>query len=264
LVEPEPRLVARQLAEDWEDKLTAQRHLPEAYEPFVQAQPRPLSRTEREAIEQLAPNIPALGHAPTTTMAERQEMVRQIIQWVVVAGEGTSERLQITIAWVGGGTTTGLTTRTMSRLEHWSDYPRLCERIRTLAHAGHSAVQITACLAQEGFRSPKQAKPFGRQSVVELMRRLAVHHPRRRRRPQRSQAEWWWSDLEQALGGSNSTLHRWRQCGWLEARWHPQSKRWVARADEAELARLKQRCARPVGDASRKMWLDAQPSPPTA
>jgi hypothetical protein len=72
------------------------------YERFVQAQPRPLSRTEREAIEQLAHYIPALWHAPTTTMAERKEIVRQIIQRVMVAGEGTSERLQTTIEWVGG------------------------------------------------------------------------------------------------------------------------------------------------------------------
>ena len=69
LLEPEHRLVARQLAKDWEDKLMAQRQLQEEYERFVQAQPRSLSRTEREAIEPLAQNSPALGHAPTTTMA---------------------------------------------------------------------------------------------------------------------------------------------------------------------------------------------------
>jgi hypothetical protein len=161
-------------------------------------------------------------------------------------------------------TTTGHTTSPLSRLEHLSNYPRLYERIQIVAHAGYSTVQITACLAQAGFRSPKQAKPFGRQSVVELMRRLAVHHPRSRHRLQLSRYEWWLSDLEQALGVSNSTLHRWRQCGWLEARWHPQSKRWVARADEAQLELLKQRCARLAGDASRKMWLDAQTAPPTA
>jgi hypothetical protein len=263
LVEPEHRLVARQHAKDWEDKLTAQRQLQEEYERFMQVQPQPLSAAERAAIAQLAHNIPALWHAPTTTMAERKEIIRQIVQRVMVAGEGTSERLQITIEWVGGGTTTGLTTRPISRLEHMSDYPRLCERIRTLAHAGYSAVRITACLAQEGFRSPKQAKPFSRQAVVELMRRLAVHQPRRRHRPQLSHHEWWLSDLEPALGISNSTLHRWRQCGWREARWHPQSKRWVARADEAEFEQLKQRCARPAGYESRKMWLNAQTSPPT-
>lgn len=118
LVEPEHRLVARQLAQEWEAKLTAQRHLQEEYERFVQAPPRSLSAAERTAIVQLAHNIPALWHAPTTTLAERKEMVRQIIRRVMVAGEGRSERLQITIEWVGGGTTAGVITRPMSRIEH--------------------------------------------------------------------------------------------------------------------------------------------------
>ena len=69
--------------------------------------PNSLSAAEREAIAQLAHNIPALWHAATTTMAERKEIVRQIIHRVMVAGEGTSERLQITIEWVGGGAPPG-------------------------------------------------------------------------------------------------------------------------------------------------------------
>jgi hypothetical protein len=69
-------------------------------------------------------------------MAERTEIVRQLIQRVIVAGEGRSERLQITLEWIGGGTTAGVITRPISRIEHLSDYPRLCERIRALAQAG--------------------------------------------------------------------------------------------------------------------------------
>jgi DNA invertase Pin-like site-specific DNA recombinase len=261
-IEPEHRLVARQLAKDWEEKLTAYRQLQEEYERFVQAQPQSLSGAEREAIAQLAHNIPALWHAATTTMAERKEIVRQIIHRVIVAGEGTSERLQITIEWVGRGVTAGIITRPISRIEHLSYYPLLCERIKTLAQAGYSTVQITACLAQEGFHSPKQAKPFSRQSVIELMRRLEVHQPHRRRRPALHEHEWWLSDLESELRIVNSTLHQWRKRGWLQARWHEQSKRWVAWADAAELQRLKQRSARPAGYESRQRWLDAQPSQP--
>ena len=126
----------------------------------------------------------------------RINSVNSHIQRVIVAGEGRSERLQITIAWIGGGSTAGVITRPISRIEHLSDYPRLCERIRALAQAGSSTVQMTACLAQEGFHAPKQATPFSRQSVVELMRRLGVHHPRRRRRPPLRDHEWWLSDLE--------------------------------------------------------------------
>jgi hypothetical protein len=70
--------------------------------------------------------------------------------------------------------------------------------------------------------------------------------------------EWWLSDLEREVGKSNSTLHQWRKRGWLHARWHAHSKRWVAWADEAELQRLKERGALPAGEVNRQMWLDAQ------
>jgi hypothetical protein len=68
----------------------------------VQAQPQPLTAAERAAIEPLAPNIPALWPAATTTMAERKAMIRQLLPRVIVAGEGVRARLQITIEWVGG------------------------------------------------------------------------------------------------------------------------------------------------------------------
>jgi hypothetical protein len=110
-------------------------------------------------------------------------MVRQIRPRVMVAGEGMRERLQLTIEWVGGGTTAGVTPRPLSRIEHLSSDPLLRERIQTLAQQGDSTPQITACLAHEGFHSRKYARPFSRQSVIELMRRLGVQQAPRRRRP---------------------------------------------------------------------------------
>jgi hypothetical protein len=263
LVEPEHRLVARQLAKEWEDKLTAQRQLQEDYQRFLQTQPQPLTRAERETIAKLAQNIPSLWHAPTTTMAERKDIVRQIIQRVIVAGEGLSERVQITIEWAGGETTSGIARRPISRIENLSYYPLLCERIRSLAKRGYGSARITACLAREGFHSPKYARPFSRQSVIELMRRLDVHQPHRRRRPSLNKHEWWLSDLQCELGRSNSTLHVWRKRGWIQARRHDHGRRWVAWADKAELERLTQRCAVPAGHESHNMWLDTQPPRPT-
>jgi transposase-like protein len=148
----------------------------------------------------------------------------------------------------------------MSHIAHLSDYPRLCERIQTLVREGYNITHITALLAHEGFRSPTHARPFSRQSVIELMRRLGVHQPRRHRRPPLQAHEWWLSDLERELGKSNSTLHQWRKRGWLHARGHDQGKRWVVWANAAELRRLKQRSALPAGEVSRQMWLDAQRS----
>lgn len=101
-VEPENRLVARTLEQQWEAKLAAQQQLEEAYHRFRQEHPRPLSEAERTAIRQLAADIPALWSAATTTAADRQELLRQVVDRVVIAAAGKSEQVHVTIRWMGG------------------------------------------------------------------------------------------------------------------------------------------------------------------
>ena len=264
LVEPEHRLVARQLAKDWDDKLAAQRQVQEEYERFLHSQARVLSAAERVAIAQLAQNIPALWYAPTTTIIDRKEMMRQIIERVIVQGEGDSERLHITIEWIGGGVTAGVTTRPVQRTEDLSYYPQLCERLRTLAAAGYSTVKITAALAQEGFRSPRQDRALNRQTIIELMRRLGIRQPDRQPRPRLGAHEWRLSELEQELGRTNSTLHVWRKQGWLKGHWSASEHCWVVWADAAELERLKARSAQSAAEVTHQRWLDDQAAQQTA
>lgn len=260
LVEPENRLVARQLAKDWEDRLTAHRQLQEDYQRFLQTQPQVLSPAEREAIEQLAHNIPALWQADTTTRADRKEIVRQIIQRVVVRPEGKSERVQVTIEWFGGGTTSGMVVRPINRVENLSRYAELCERLETLSAQGCRTSEITHVLTQEGFRSPRHAKPLTQRTVRDLRQRLGLRPSRPRPRPPLAQHEWWFSDLAKALRLSVSTLHLWRKRGWLQTRWHEQSRKWIALVDVADFERLEQRSKRSVGEVNRQRWLDTQPS----
>ncbi|MDH3602756.1 MAG: recombinase family protein [Candidatus Tectomicrobia bacterium] len=261
LIEPENRLVARQLATEWEERLTAHRQLQEDHQRFLHTQPQVLLPAEREAIEQLAHDIPALWQAETTTMADRKEIVRQIIQRVMVNPEGKSERVQVTIEWFGGDTTSGLVIRPINRLENLSRYTELCDRIATLSDQGYRTSEMIHLLTQEGFRSPRHAKPFTPQTVRQLKQRLGLRPSRPRPRPPLDQHEWWFSELAQILRISVSTLHLWRKRGKLQVRWHEQSRKWVALADSAELNRLEQRCKRSVGEANRQRWLDAQPFP---
>ena len=216
---------------------------------------------ERDAIEQLAHDIPALWQAATTTMADRKEIVRQIIQRVVVNPEGKSERVQVTIEWFGGDTTSGLVIRPINRLDNLRRYAELCERIHTLSAQGCRTSEITHLLAQEGFRSPRHAKPFPAEMVRQLTQRLGLRSSCPRPRPPLDQHEWWMTELAKELGISVSTLHLWRKRGELQARWHDQSRKWVAIADTAELNSLAQRCKQSVGEAHRQRWLNAQSVP---
>jgi hypothetical protein len=191
-------------------------------------------------------------------MADRKELVRPVIQQVVVTPEGKSERVQVTIEWFGGDRTSGIAIRPINRLENLSRYAELCERMHTLSAQGCRTSEIPHSLAQEGFRSPRQAKPFTQRTVRELRQCLGLRQSRPRPRPPLAQHEWWLSELAKTLRISVATLHLWHKRGGLQARWHEQSRRWVALADVAELERLEQRCKRSVGEVNRQRWLDAQ------
>ncbi|MCW2239271.1 zinc ribbon domain-containing protein [Azospirillum canadense] len=90
-VEPENRLVARTLERQWEEALATEQRLTADYESFQRRAPRRLTAAEQDAIRRLAADIPALWRAPTTTVVERQELVRLVLERIVVTVAGTTE-----------------------------------------------------------------------------------------------------------------------------------------------------------------------------
>ena len=62
-MEPENRLVARELERRWEAELKEQRQLEAEYEQFRRTQPLELSAEERARILALARDLPAIWHA---------------------------------------------------------------------------------------------------------------------------------------------------------------------------------------------------------
>jgi DNA invertase Pin-like site-specific DNA recombinase len=264
LAEPEHRLVARHLEREWEAKLAARERLEEDFARFLQASPRLLSDAEREGIRRLAADVPALWAAPTTTAAERKEIVRLLVERVVVAVDGVSERVRVTIHWIGGSQTAGELVRPVARLTQLSTYPRLCERIRTLASEGRSAVAIAAQLNADGFRPPKRRERFGRQGVNQLMHRLGLFPPHARGQPRDGLApdEWWLPDLARTLEMPKVTLYSWVRRGWARARQQAVPPRpWILWADAAEVERLRELHRRPTGDDRRRQWVDEESSP---
>jgi len=258
-VEPENRLVARQLETEWEERLKAQRKLDEEYERFKRHQPRVLSELEREAIRRLAADIPALWAAPTTTLAERKQILRQIIDCVRMDAQGGSERVKVVIEWASGQRTQGELVRPVRRLEQLSYYPQLRERVSTLVTEGKPAQEIADILNAEGFRPPKRREHFGRQGVRDLIERLGLRQVRVRLASREGLAddEWWLPDLAAALPLPMVTLYNWLQRGWLQARREGQApRRWIIRADAKDLERLRELHRRPQGYYTRRLWVE--------
>lgn len=256
-VEPENRLVARSVERAWEEMLVAQQQLHEAYHRFASQQPRALTAQQRDAIRRLAADIPGLWTAPTTTVADRKEIIRQVVERVVVDAQGRSERVRVRIDWVGGGYTEGEMVRDIAKLSDLSYYPQLCERIRALTQQGCSAPVIAEQLNDEGYRPARQDACFGLAQVTDVQRRLGIRvcRPRVWDRQGLGPEEWWSSDLAEQLKLSRSSLHRWIQVGWVRARQEDgRLRRWIVWADDAELVRLEQLGQRSLAEEARRRW----------
>lgn len=259
LVEPENRLVARQLEREWEEKLAEQKQLVAQYERLGQQQPRLLSQAEREAIRQLAQDIPALWYDPKTTDAERKEILRQVIETIHILVIEDTERVQVEIHWAGGHQSQLETIRPVARLEQLSYYPALCDRIEQLSAQNLNAQQIATTLNQEGWRPPKRRQTFGRQGVLELMKRLQVgaRCQQTRQLPPLRSHEWWLPDLARELAMPDITLYNWLRRGWVQGYRHSDdANRWVVWADEQELTRLRQKRAAPPGRFNHDHWIE--------
>jgi DNA invertase Pin-like site-specific DNA recombinase len=262
-VEPEHRLVVRTLERQWEAKLVAQQQLEEAYHRFQQEQPRTLSGAERAAIRRLATDIPALWTASTTTPADRQELIRQIVDAVVVAAEGKSERVQVTIRWIGGGQTVGTVIRPIRHASDLSTYAAMCEQVRTWTGERLPAASIAERLNAAGYR-PARGGAFGVQAVHELQRPLQLTgiRPQARSRTKLSPEEWWSADLAQTIGLPKGSLQHWIRRGWVRARQEPTGlRRWIVWADAAEQDRLRRLQQRSVADGIRQRWLQREEAP---
>ena len=155
-VEPENRLVGRELERRWEEALHEQRRLEEEYDRFARAQPATLSAAEREQIRSLAQAIPALWQAVTTTPADRQRLVRFLIERIELLVHGDTDQVEITIHWTGGFVSQHSLVRAVQRYDQLADYGRLRARIEELRAQGQTMAQVAQCLNQEGFHPPKQ------------------------------------------------------------------------------------------------------------
>ena len=254
--EPENRLVARTLERRWDEALQEVRRLEEEYARFRQAQPTTLSRTEVDQIRALARDLPALWHAPTTTPADRQRIIRFLVERVEVAVEGVSDRVRVTIAWAGGQQTRHETTRPVGRYEQTADFDRLMARVRELRATGLSFAAIAERLNAEGYHPPKCAERFHKDIVNRLLgRRAPGGLPRNVDRSALGRDEWFVIDLAKRLGIGKNTLHAWLQRGWVRHRRLPGYRgRCICWADAGELKRLGR-----LVQAPRGWWAPAPP-----
>jgi hypothetical protein len=242
-VEPENRLVARELERRWEQALSEQRELREEYDRFAARTPRELTDADRRQVEALAASVPELWHDPSTPVQDRQTIIRSLVERITVAVRGRTERVDVTIRWFGGCETRHEVCRPVQKYEQLSNYQLLHARLVELWKAGATAEAIAERLNVEGFRSPHGPACFDRHVVHQLLAREGLSRPSTNRRPDRgdlSPHEWRLDELARELRMPERTLRHWQSRGWVLG-WKSSDATgcWVCWADDQELDRLR-------------------------
>src|SRR5262249_26440114 len=219
----------------WEEALASEEQLKADYRRFLASQPVTLSASEREAMRRLASDLPALWHAETTTAADRQAIIRQLVERVVVTVQGESEQVDLEVHWIGGYRTQTRRRRPVARLDQLSDYPALLARAAALQQQGWRPGAIAQALNAERWRPAKRRQTFTAEMIRSLLVRQGLSVSKARPRSVIHEAdEWTLPALAYTLAMPHPTLYAWRRKGHLQARHDQCSGQWLIRADAHE------------------------------
>jgi len=105
-VDPENRLVARGLEREWEQQLSALAAAEAELLRREQRRPRNLSSEERALIQQYGRQLGHVWSAPTTTDRDRKELLRTLLEEVMLDVKRAEGQAHLTLRWRGGAITT--------------------------------------------------------------------------------------------------------------------------------------------------------------
>jgi len=136
-VEPENRLVARTLETDWENKLQEQKAAEAELARKEQEQRLQLTEEQREQIRALGSDLKRVWDAPTTTDRDRKDLLRSLLEEVRINVLPEESKAHLMLRWK---------TSAVSELD-------------------------------VVWRVPRQAPNRTDEETIDLLRRLAAHHP---------------------------------------------------------------------------------------
>ncbi|HKE28350.1 MAG TPA: recombinase family protein [Bryobacteraceae bacterium] len=104
-IEPENRLVARTLENEWEQRLRDLAAVEAELRQREQEHPRVLSPEEKDRLRALGSDLQKVWTAPTTTDRDRKELLRTLLEEVMVTVDRPQHRAHLTLRWRGGALT---------------------------------------------------------------------------------------------------------------------------------------------------------------
>jgi DNA invertase Pin-like site-specific DNA recombinase len=172
-VEPENRLVARSLERQWEDKLRQSEGIEHAYERWRSEQAVLITDADRNELEALADGVPKIWNAPTTTAADRKQILRILIRNVTLDQKRDRGLVWIKVVWQTGATSEHYVRRSVQSYRQHADLGRLRQRIDELNAERKMDAEIATILNREGF-VPARGTSFSSESIFCLRKQWNI------------------------------------------------------------------------------------------
>jgi DNA invertase Pin-like site-specific DNA recombinase len=102
VVDPDNRLVARGLEREWEESLSALEAAKAELARRERERPCVISQDERDRLLALGPDLATVWHTASTTPRDRKELLRTLMEEVVIKVERDKAIAHLTLRWKGG------------------------------------------------------------------------------------------------------------------------------------------------------------------
>ena len=234
-VEPENRLVARNLERDWEQRLAALRQAEADLAAQRSRRPAVLSADEAAWLSRAGADLHAIFDAATTTARERKQLLRLLVTEVVITVDRAAGRADGRIIWEGGTTTDIAITLPRRGFDNARrTETETVELIRRLA-AHYDDATVARLLARQD-RTTATGLAFTAERVNTVRRQYAIPACRRDDAVTGSGHDDDMVSVSEAqglLGASRATLYRWLADGFIVGEQVAPGAPWRIKVDAA-------------------------------
>jgi excisionase family DNA binding protein len=231
--EPENRLVARSLERAYEDALGDVERQRVALAELDRHRPAPLTEPERLALRRLAGELPRVWSAASTTDRDRKELLRALLDDVVLSIDRDQDRASVELIWQGGARTELPVRVKNSTVKRNGTRPELVDLVRKLAvHSSDRDIAIV--LSKQGWMSPT-GLPFNERRVRAVRERGNIPPAPKTPTPGTGVSI---NEAARRLGVSTPTIRRWLQEGLLPAEQTTEHAPWRIRLTDEVMKRF--------------------------
>jgi DNA invertase Pin-like site-specific DNA recombinase len=235
--DPENRLVTRTLERRWQETLVRERDLLEEHDRFLKTTPLSLTEAEQTRINKISRDIPTLWNSPDTSPKDKKDIIRCLVEKVIVNTQNYSDRVDVTIHWIGGFVSQTELKRPVRSYTQLANLDALLTYAAKLRRTGCCSSEIARQLNAKGFRTAEQ-QLFKAPTINTLFHPNGIaYHLVNGRKPGPDQ--WTVTKLAQHLGITSRKLKYWVKFGWIQLIQKPCGGQWIVWADAEELCRLR-------------------------